>query len=183
MSQNIKFIAKHLNLGRLEMKSTINIITITLILCAGALFGFFYTMSISIMPGLDLTAPYSAILANQEIGHATQNYFFAVPMIGTPLLAAFAAIYYFRQKDKSTAFLFLGTISAWVGMLVVTLMLNVPLNQILDGLQITMEQENLAQLWDSYSIDWQVYNWLRVGFSGLSLFFAAIAFKSSVIDK
>lgn len=161
------------------MKKTINIITITLILCTGALFGFFYTMSISIMPGLDLTAPYSAILANQEIGHATQNYFFAVPMIGTPLLAAFAAVYYFRQQDRRLALLFAGAIASWIGMLVVTLTLNVPLNQILDGLQITAEQEDLTQLWASYSVDWQVYNWLRVGFSGLSLFFAAIAFQST----
>lgn len=161
------------------MKSTINIISITLILCTGALFGFFYTMSISIMPGLDLTSPYSAILANQEIGHATQNYFFAVPMIGTPLLAVIAAVYYLKQRHKKTAFLFVGAAAAWVGMLVVTLMLNVPLNQILDGLKISSEQGNLAQLWASYSIDWQVYNWLRVGFSGLSLLFAAIAFKST----
>lgn len=160
------------------MKSTINIITLALILCTGALFGFFYTMSISIMPGLDLTAPYSAILANQEIGHATQNYFFAVPMIGTPLLALIAAIYYLKQKRKNMVFLFIGTVVAWVCMLVVTLMLNVPLNQILDGLKITTEQTDLAQLWASYSIDWQVYNWLRVGFSGMSLLFVAIALKS-----
>ncbi|WP_299410903.1 hypothetical protein [uncultured Roseobacter sp.] len=42
------------------------------ILGAGALFGFYFTMSVSIMPGLDLTEPYAAIKANQDIGRATQ---------------------------------------------------------------------------------------------------------------
>lgn len=160
------------------MKSTTNILMITLILSAGALFGFFYTMSISIMPGLDLTSPYSAIVANQEIGHATQNYFFAVPMIGTPVLGIITAIYFFKSNRKTSTLLLLSVL-AWVGMLLVTLMLNVPLNQILDGVKITAEQEGLSQIWAAYSIDWQKYNWLRTLFSGFTLLFASLAYKTA----
>ncbi|WP_299734727.1 hypothetical protein [uncultured Roseobacter sp.] len=43
------------------------------ILGAGALFGFYFTMSVSIMPGLDLTQIYAAIKANRDIGRATQQ--------------------------------------------------------------------------------------------------------------
>lgn len=159
------------------MKSVINIIMPALILCAGALFGFFYTMSISIMPGLDLTTPYSAIIANQQIGHATQNYYFATAIIGTPLLASIAATYFFKNNRKTSMLLMLA-IACWVAMLVVTLTLNVPLNQILDNVKITANQPNLAQVWAAYSIDWQSYNWLRTLFSGLTLLFTAYALKA-----
>lgn len=160
------------------MKTLINIIMPALILCAGALFGFFYTMSISIMPGLDLTPPYSAILANQQIGHATQNYYFALAMIGTPFLAIICAIYHFKNNRQTSILLLLATAS-WVAMLVVTLTLNVPLNQILDGLTITADQPELTQLWAAYSVDWQNYNWLRVLFSGLTLICATLALKAN----
>lgn len=162
------------------MKFAIKILMPTLILCAGALFGFFYTMSISIMPGLDLAAPYSAIIANQEIGHATQNYYFAAAMIGTPILTIIAAgHYYFSYHDIKISFLLIGTLAAWVAMLLVTLGLNVPLNQILDAAIITPDQPNLAQVWAAYSIDWQKYNWLRVLFSGVSLLCATLALKTN----
>lgn len=156
----------------MNLKTTINI---TLILCAGALFGFFYTMSISIMPGLDLTQSYSAITANQEIGHATQNYYFATPMIGTLILCIILISLHFKAGHKTKATYIAVALLAFAGMIAVTLMLNVPLNQILDGAIVTPEQPNLNQVWDAYSIDWQGYNWLRTLLSGLTLLFATLA--------
>ena len=145
------------------------------LLCTGALFGFFFTMSFSIMPGLDLTAPYSAILANQEIGHATQKSYFAVALIGTPVSLAILLGLLWRSGTKVeriwVAFAFL----AFVAMMVVTLTLNVPLNQILDALPIAADQENLSALWFAYSVDWQKWNLLRVLFSGLSVLALSIA--------
>ncbi len=42
-------------------KSVLTTILISILL-AGALFGFFFTMSFSIMPGMDQADPYSAII-------------------------------------------------------------------------------------------------------------------------
>ena len=64
-------------------------------------------------------------------------------------------------------------------MMVVTVTLNVPLNQILDGLTITSNQGNLADLWVSYSVDWQRWNWLRMLTSGISLIAVALATRNS----
>lgn len=162
----------------MKNQTIINSLMYILLLCAGALFGFFYTMSISIMPGLDLTTPYSAIVANQEIGHATQNYYFATTMIGTPVLLLVLSIYfYFKRQNKAMGKLLGIALLSFLAMIAVTLTLNVPLNQILDGVTITPDQPNLKAIWDAYSIDWQVYNWLRTLFSGLTLLFIGIALK------
>lgn len=139
------------------------------LLCTGALFGFFFTMSFSIMPGLDLTAPYSAILANQEIGHATQKSYFAVALIGTPVSLAILFGLLWRSGLKVERLWVAAAFLSFIAMMVVTLTLNVPLNQIIDALPISADQENLNALWLAYSVDWQKWNLLRVLFSGVSL--------------
>ncbi|WP_298974972.1 anthrone oxygenase family protein [uncultured Roseobacter sp.] len=120
------------------------------ILGAGALFGFYFTMSVAIMPGLDLTEPYAAITANQDIGRATQQSLWFVALLGTPIaLLACIALYW---KDRPVRnWLVLG-MAGWSAMMVVTVLFNVPLNQILDGLTITPDQADLADLWASYSV-------------------------------
>ena len=138
-------------------------------LLAAALFGFYFTMSFSIMPGLDLTAPFSAILANQEIGHATQQSFFVVALLGTPIGLIIAIIIASQAKNPVQRTWLIIAMIGWIGMLVVTLTLNVPLNQILDGLTIAPDQAGLAQLWADYSIDWQKWNLLRLATSGLTV--------------
>lgn len=101
------------------------------ILGAGALFGFYFTMSVSIMPGLDRTAPYAAIIANQDIGRATQQSLFFVALLGTPIaLVAAAALHWRAPSTRNWLVL---SVLGWVAMMVVTLALNVPLNQVLDG--------------------------------------------------
>ncbi len=144
---------------------------------AGALFGFYFTMSVSIMPGFDLTEPYAAITANQDIGRATQKSLFFVAFLGTPV-ALLACIALYWQARPARNWLFLG-MTGWIGMMVVTVTLNVPLNQILDGLTITYDQADLADLWASYSVDWQRWNWLRVLTSGISLVAVALAMRHS----
>lgn len=147
------------------------------ILGAGALFGFYFTMSVSIMPGLDLTEPYSAIVANQDIGRANKASLFFVALMGTPLaISACMALHW--KSSGARNWLALGLLG-WVGMLLVTLTLNVPLNQILDGLSIVPDQEGLSDLWADYTVDWQKWNWLRVLTSGLSLIFVALAIQSA----
>lgn len=147
------------------------------ILGSGALFGFYFTMSVSIMPGLDMTEPYAAITANQDIGRATQQSWFFVALLGTPI-ALIAGIATHWKTPTARNWLALSLLG-WVAMMGVTLALNVPLNQVLDGLHITPEQENLADLWAAYAVDWQKWNWLRVLTSGVSLIALEMAFRTA----
>lgn len=148
------------------MKTTVYLLAL---LCTGALFGFFFTMSVSIMPGLDLAEPYSALVANQAIGNATQQSLFAVALLGTPITLIILLVLMWRAKLRDEGSWISGAMLAFIAMMVVTLTLNVPLNQILDALPLSEAIENPGDLWLSYSVDWQKWNWLRVLFSGLSV--------------
>jgi uncharacterized membrane protein len=148
---------------------------------AGALFGFYFTMSVSIMPGLDATEPYAAITANQDIGRATQKSGFFVALLGTPIALSAAIVLLWRNATPRN-WLVLSMIG-WVAMMVITLTLNVPLNNVLDGLIILPDQDGLADLWASYAVDWQRWNWLRVLTSGLSLVFVAMAIRADCAIK
>lgn len=155
-------------------------ILIAAVLGSGALFGFYFTMSVSIMPGLDATDPYAAITANQDIGRATQKSWFFVALLGTPI-ALLTAIVLFWRDATSRNWLVL-SMTGWLAMMIVTLTLNVPLNNVLDGLAISPGQDGLADLWDAYGVDWQRWNWLRVLTSGLSLIFAILAIRADAAN-
>lgn len=67
---------------------------IALLLC-GAIFGFFYAYSVSVMWGLDSADPRSAIAAMRGINRVVRNAAFAPAFFGTPLaLLASATLAY-----------------------------------------------------------------------------------------
>ncbi len=146
------------------------------ILGTGLLFGFFFTMSVSIMPGLDATDPYAALIANQDIGRATQQSLFFVALLGTPLALIITIV--MTWKIPLTRNWCVLAMLSYLVMMGVTIFLNVPLNQQLDVLAISPGMENAPEHWLAYSVDWQMWNWLRVLFSGLSLLFAAFALRN-----
>ncbi|WP_299919371.1 anthrone oxygenase family protein [uncultured Roseobacter sp.] len=100
-------------------------------------------------------------------------------LLGTPIaLLACIALYWKARLVRN--WLVLG-MAGWIAMMVVTVLFNVPLNQILDGLTITPDQANFADLWASYSVDWQKWNWLRVLTSGISLVAIALAIRNTQV--
>lgn len=145
------------------------------VLASGGLFGFFYTMSFSIMPGLDATPAYSALIANQMIGRATQGSSFIVLLLGSPLMMLAALSLSIAKGKRSPLPWLAGALLAWVGMMVLTLTLNVPLNQVLDGLTLEPTMPDAETAWLAYSPDWQKWNWWRVGFSAASTLLASVA--------
>jgi len=135
------------------------------ILGAGALFGFYFTMSVPIMPGFDLTDPYAALQANQDIGRATQQSAFFVALLGTPVLLIVALVSGWR--DRTSRSWIAAALAGWIGIMAVTFLFNVPLNQLLDGMTISPTAKGLDQAWQTYSVPWQFWNWFRVGFAEL----------------
>jgi len=153
------------------------------ILASGGLFGFFYTMSFSIIPGLDDTPAYSALIANQMIGRATQGSSFIVLLLGAPAMII-AAIALSLPKAKRLALPWLvAALLCWIGMVVVTLTLDVPLNQALDGLALHPGMPNAEEAWLAYSPEWQQWNFWRVGFSAVSTALATVGIVFAIKVK
>lgn len=148
-------------------------------LCAGGLFGFFFTMSHSIMTGLDQTPAYSALIANQMIGRATQQSLFFVLLVGTPISIIIGSVLAWRLRHKATSSCLLVGLLGWTGMLAITLIYNVPLNQILDGLTLEPNMKEAIASWQAYSIDWQIWNHVRVALSAIT----AIAVTSGILTR
>lgn len=145
------------------------------ILASGALFGFYFTMSVSIMPGFDATVPYAALQANQDVGRATQQSAFFVALLGAPL-ALIIAIVLTRKESAVWGWLAVSLV-AWAAMMTVTLLGNVPLNQMLDGQTIDAGAPGLAEAWRAYSEPWQFWNWLRVATMAIGLLAVAHAYR------
>ncbi len=132
------------------------------------------------MPGLDQTDPYSALLANQEIGRATKQSYFFVALAGTPLLLLTALAISLKNAYRAGVVWLIAALLSFVGMIFITLNSNVPLNDILDGLNISPGQEDLADLWRQYSVDWQKWNFWRFVLSGVTVTASALALVAHI---
>lgn len=142
-------------------------ITLTL---TGAIAGFFYAYSVSVMRGLDATDPQHAIAAMQGINATIRNALFAPAFFGTPVMAAMTgALFIFGHHRKPGFVLVLAAAVYLFGALVPTLLVNVPMNDALAVVIIPADRQEAETLWTAYSTRWTAWNHLRLAFSMLSL--------------
>jgi uncharacterized membrane protein len=142
---------------------------ITLIL-SGAIAGFFYAYSVSVMRGLDATDPQHAIAAMQGINATVRNALFAPAFFGTPVMAALTgALFIFGHRRKAGLVLILAAAVYVLGALLPTFLVNVPMNDALAVASIPADQQDAQTLWTNYSTRWTEWNHLRLAFSMLSL--------------
>lgn len=119
--------------------------------------GFFYTYSISVMPGLAVAEPASAIGAMQGINATVRTAIFAFAFFGTPvfiLLAAATA----RRRTVILPLLAAAVIYA-AGDLAPTFLLHVPMNEALATVKATSTEA--AAIWRDYAGPWTAWNHLR----------------------
>lgn len=132
------------------------------LLFSGAIFGFFYAWICSTMWGLDTADPRVAIQAMQAMNASVRNAVFAPAFFGTPLVlgltgvAALAA----GHRTAGAAFLFGGAAYLFGGM-VLTMMVNVPMNEALAGVQVPENRAEAQAIWQAYSAKWQIWNVVR----------------------
>jgi uncharacterized membrane protein len=136
--------------------------------------GFFYSFSVTVMPGLDVTEPNAAILGMQGINTAVRNgVFFATFFLG-PVFAALVGTWMFVRGQKRSALkLFLAALIYGVGVIVLTAQVNVPMNESLA--QVTGTIANPGGLWSEFSERWTNWNTVRTVFSGIAMMLAISA--------
>lgn len=146
------------------------------LLSIGAIFGFFYAWMCSTMWGLDALDPKIAIVAMQAMNASVRNAVFFPAFFLTPVILAMTAFIAAIQHRRHSAILFAAAATIYVaGALLVTAMVNVPMNETLAGVVIPTDSEAARDLWQTYSAPWQFWNTLRTLVSGLCLILTGLA--------
>lgn len=142
------------------------------VLFTGAIFGFFYAWVCSTMWGLDATDPKIAIAAMQAMNASVRNVVFAPIFFGTPLVLLAAAVGNWHIRPAAYVFLAGGAIYL-LGGLILTMIVNVPMNEALAQIVIPQDRQHATAIWAEYSGRWQMWNQIRTVASGVALLLAA----------
>lgn len=147
------------------------------LLLTGALFGFFYAWVCSTMWGLDAADPRTAIAAMQAMNASVRNAVFAPAFFGTPVVLALTTVVLFTAHQQSAAIWF-ALAAVVVGLLsfVLTMMVNVPMNEALGALPVPEDIAAARAIWQDYSPTWQIWNQTRAAATGLALLCVGIGF-------
>lgn len=140
------------------------------LLLTGAIFGFFYAWVCSTMWGLDNADPRVAIQAMQAMNQSVRNAVFAPAFFGTPIALSIAAgLAWLGGRRLAMAFFAASAIVYFCFGLVLTMMVNVPMNEALALASPIVDQAVAAETWLAYSGKWQFWNQMRTIASGIAL--------------
>lgn len=153
---------------------TIAMIFLSLTLNA-AIFGFFFAWVCSTMWGLDVADPRVAIEAMQAMNASVRNAVFAPAFFGTPLALGLTAILLFIRRHHWSAAAFTAAAVTYFCLgLVLTIAVNVPMNEALAGVNVPGDAEEARRVWSDYSGRWQAWNQIRT-IGSFAAFLPAVA--------
>lgn len=165
------------------MRPLIGILVLVSLLLSAAIFGFFYAWVCSTMWGLDATDPRVAIQAMQAMNASVRNGVFAPAFFGTPFFLTITAIVLWVSKFQKSASLFgLSAVTYFCFGLVLTMAVNVPMNEILASVVIPDDVVAARQIWSDFSPKWQFWNQLRTVASGVSFLIAILGVLHLSLD-
>lgn len=146
------------------------ILPLTSLLMTAAIFGFFYAWVCSTMWGLDAADPAVAIKAMQAMNASVRNAVFFPAFFLTPVVLGLTAALLVRCGQRGAAIWFALAAGVYLlGGFVVTVMVNVPMNQALAKVIVPATTEAAQEIWQDYSGRWQFWNQLRTVASGLAV--------------
>lgn len=152
------------------MRTLTTVVSITAILFAGAIFGFFYAWVCSTMWGLDQADPRVAIQAMQAMNASVRNAVFFPAFFLTPVVMGLAAFLILRSGQKTSAIFFgVGALVYLALGLLLTAAINVPMNEALALVVVPEERDAAQEIWTDYSSRWQFWNQARTIASGIAL--------------
>lgn len=145
-------------------------------LLSGAIFGFFYAWVCSTMWGLDTADPHVAIAAMQSMNASVRNAVFFPAFFLTPAALGLAGVLARAAGRSVSAIYFVAAAVVYLaGGLLLTIVVNVPMNEALSAVVVPESVSGAAELWTAYSGPWQRWNLVRTFASGFSLLLALLA--------
>ena len=146
------------------------------LLLFGAIAGFFYAYSVSVMRGLDAAGPLAAVAAMQGINATVRNAAFAPAFFGAPLAAAAAALAAFAAGTPRAGLLLAAAALFYLsGAMVPTFLVHVPMNDALAAAGTPADAAAAATLWSGYAPRWTAWNGARAAVSLASLALVGLA--------
>ncbi len=153
-----------------------------LTLCAavgcGLMAGLFFAFSVCVMKGLGERPPQEGMAAMQSINVIILNPVFLMVFMGTSAACLWALVTALLQWKSSPAlYLMSGSLFYLVGVLLITMLVNVPMN---DALAAAKPQSaEGAQLWANYLVNWTMWNHVRT----VSALAATISFVLAIFHS
>lgn len=151
-------------------------------LCAlvgcGLMAGLFFVFSVSVMRALAQLPPEQGMAAMQAINVSIVNPVFLVVFLGTPVACAWVLVSAVIQRHAPGAwYLIGGSVCYLVGALLVTALVNVPMNNALAAANPT--NPDSARLWATYLTNWTIWNHVRTVASLVATILLSLAFSRS----
>ncbi|MBV2358183.1 DUF1772 domain-containing protein [Thalassococcus sp. CAU 1522] len=155
-------------------------LVLTPLVLFGAIGGFFYAYSVSVMQGLNNLPEIDAIRAMQELNRGTRNLVFLFTFLFTPIIAfGCAAILYFKGRQAAALLLLAATAVYFGGSFLPTVNISVPMNHAIEALDpARLSIEEATSAWTAYSADWTFWNSVRAIMALVGLALAGAAMHS-----
>jgi uncharacterized membrane protein len=127
---------------------------------SGLMAGLFFVFSVTIMDALGRLPPAQGIAAMQSINVVILSPIFFAVFFGTAAACLILAIWsVVAWQDAGSAWLLAGSLLYVVGAILVTMVVNVPMNDALAAIDPANEEG--ARLWARYLTDWTRWNHVR----------------------
>jgi uncharacterized membrane protein len=137
--------------------SVLPAVTLLGVVGCGLMAGLFLAFSTAVMPGLRRLAPAGGAAAMQQVNRAILNPLFGLVFGGTALVCLVLAVGAPLSGRGGAGWVVAGALLYLVGAVVVTMAVNVPMNNRLDA----AEPAAAAALWPGYLTRWTAWNHLR----------------------
>lgn len=143
---------------------------LNLLLLSGVL-GVYFTYSNSVVPGLDNLDPEKAVEAMRKMNVAIMNPPFLLSFTGPVITSAATGFLLLGLDEETPAYLFLAAAVVYlIGSLVITMRINVPMNNALENSTST----DWKQRWAEFSPRWRRWNNVRGFLTAVALILCGI---------
>ena len=157
------------------MSGFITAIIVFSILGAGLVTGLLFAFSNFVMRALADLPPDKGMFAMQRINETIINPIFMLFFLGTPILCSVIVFTSGQNINKpGSVFLLIGALTYLIGPFGITMLFNVPLNNLLAHTDVADANE----IWTMYQKKWQWWNHIRTYIGATSVVFMAVGISS-----
>ena len=150
-------------------------ILLILAVCMSLTSGLLFSFSIAVSPGLKNLPDAEYIKAMKSINREIQNAIFFLSFFG-PLILFPLSIYMFYAKSSINGLLIAGGIFYFIGILAITMFINVPLNEKLESFDLlNSSSKEISQMRTVFERPWTFWHNIRTVSGIASLVFTLIA--------